>query len=404
MSYENPTRLRLGMHGNFNGQDYRLLGRVVLGVVDDGETYYWNEFNLAAADGTFATLVYEVTERGEEWRLFTLFDPEYPITAADAATKRLGDHLNLTGTDVQVTLRDTSRVYRIEGTPPAGLQVGDTAHYFNAEAGDLMQVVSWTGDEVECYNGVNLARSVVMSAFNLPYSEGDRLGLGQAFSSLSGGSGETYNSGMKFAIQAGIILLLFFLFFGRFLSCSSNREAPPVKKIYVAKSVLPLGAAGTLLEHAYRLTGHAVVETATVGAVFQRHEYQLTDDYGQSRLLLSGLRAGDTNWMLFSPLTPFLPPAASDCAAKRVGDSANIDGVVGNVKELFLVTVRDREGMGPNDWPAGGCAYGYLAESVSQTLLVRWNDHAVTFRSGQSVPAAQVMAAFGLGTATNGIP
>ena len=168
MSFENPTRLRIGMHGNFAGKDYRLIGRVVMGVTDDGETYYWNEFNLAASDGTSADLVYEETERGGEWRLFTLFDPEYPMTAADAATKRVGDHLNLTGTDVRVTLLDTSRVYHIEGQAPEGVEVGDVANYFNAEAGGIMQVVSWTGEEVEFYNGVNLARGVVNSAFNLP--------------------------------------------------------------------------------------------------------------------------------------------------------------------------------------------------------------------------------------------
>src|ERR1017187_7685565 len=100
MSFENPTRLRIGMLGHFAGKDYRLVGRVVMGVTDDGETYYWNEFNLEAQDGTHADLVYGETERGGEWRLFTMFEPEYPMTAADAASKRGGGRLNLTGTDV----------------------------------------------------------------------------------------------------------------------------------------------------------------------------------------------------------------------------------------------------------------------------------------------------------------
>ncbi|MEI9864534.1 MAG: hypothetical protein WDN00_08275 [Limisphaerales bacterium] len=34
---------------------------------------------------------------------------------------------------------------RIEGRAPDGVEVGDVANYFNAEAGDMMQVVSWTG-------------------------------------------------------------------------------------------------------------------------------------------------------------------------------------------------------------------------------------------------------------------
>ena len=105
MSFENPTRLRIGMHGHFAGKDYRVLGRVVMGETEVGETYYWNEFNLEASDGGYADLVYEETERGGEWRLFTLFEPEYPMTAADAATKHVGDRLNLTGEDVRITLR-----------------------------------------------------------------------------------------------------------------------------------------------------------------------------------------------------------------------------------------------------------------------------------------------------------
>ena len=69
------------------------------------------------------------------------------MTAADAATKRVGDRLNLTGEDVRVTLRSTSRVYHIEGQAPEGVEVGDVANYFNAQAGNDMQVVSWTGDD-----------------------------------------------------------------------------------------------------------------------------------------------------------------------------------------------------------------------------------------------------------------
>jgi hypothetical protein len=38
MSFENPTRLRIGMHGNFGGKDYRLIGRVVMGETESGET------------------------------------------------------------------------------------------------------------------------------------------------------------------------------------------------------------------------------------------------------------------------------------------------------------------------------------------------------------------------------
>ena len=128
MSYENPTQLRIGMHGDFAGKDFRLVGRSVLGVDIAGETYYWNEFNLEAKSGETATLVFEETETGGDWRLFTQFEPDFPLTAADAATKKVGDSLNLTGTDVRVTLVQRSRVYYVEAEAPEGETVGSIAN------------------------------------------------------------------------------------------------------------------------------------------------------------------------------------------------------------------------------------------------------------------------------------
>ena len=93
MSYSNPTPIRIGMTGTIAGTQYRVVGRVVLGEEEDGETYYWNEFNLESDGGGAATLVYEQTEHGGEWRLFRMFEPDHPLTAADAATKRVGDPL-----------------------------------------------------------------------------------------------------------------------------------------------------------------------------------------------------------------------------------------------------------------------------------------------------------------------
>ena len=393
MSFENPTRLRIGMHGNFAGKDFRLVGRVVMGVTDDGETYYWNEFNLEAGDGTSADLVYEETERGGEWRMFTLFDPEYPMTAADAATKQVGDHLNLTGTDVRVTLRDTSRVYRIEGQAPEGVEVGDVAHYFNAEAGDIMQVVSWTGDEVEFYNGVNLSRDVVNSAFNLP-PEPSGFGGGKMFSSLSGSGSGNYDSGVKFLLKALAVIVIFFVIFGRNLSCSTSYQAAPVKKVLAGTAPLTVGTVGKLKDKDYRIFSHAVVEIAEVGAKWERHEYQLTDDNGMADLLVCGLKPGDKSWTLFTSLAPLLPPSANECAAKKIGDVVNVDGVAGPVREIFLCNLRQFDGEAAVDWQNGDQCFGYLAQSEYDSLLVRWNSRTISFRRGLNIPASAATAAF----------
>jgi len=63
-----------------------------------------------------------------------MFEPECPISAADAATKQVGDRINLTGEDVRITVRSSSRVYHIE-QGAGSVELGDVANYFNAQAG-----------------------------------------------------------------------------------------------------------------------------------------------------------------------------------------------------------------------------------------------------------------------------
>ena len=394
MSFENPTRLRIGMHANFGGINYRLVGRVVMGVTDDGETYYWNEFNLEGKDGSYADLVYEEAERGGEWRLFTMFEPEYPMTAADAATKRVGDRLNLTGTEVRVTLLDTSRVYRIEGKAPEGVEVGDMANYFNAEAGDVMQVVSWTGDEVEFYNGVNLSHGVVNSAFNLPPEPS---GFARSFSALSGSGSGNYDSGVKFALKAIGILFLFFIIFGRNMSCSTAYEASPVKRVSAGSSPLTIGATGKWHDKNYRITAHAVVEIAQVGLIFDRHEYELTDDYGMKALLVCGTQTDAGDWILFEQFFPLPPaPTAQKMAAKNVGEAVEIDGFTGRVKEIFRSTVKQTDGEGLTSLKAGTVFYGFAGTNEFNALYARWNGEGISFYLGQGMAAKKLAAYFSI--------
>src|SRR5882757_4029405 len=103
MNYPNPTPIKIGMKGSFAGKQYLVVGRVVLGIVESGQMYYWNEYNLETDGGDVATLVYEVTEDGPEWRIFTMFEPQFAIGAEDAASKRAGDLINLDGENCRVT-------------------------------------------------------------------------------------------------------------------------------------------------------------------------------------------------------------------------------------------------------------------------------------------------------------
>ena len=398
MSYENPTRLRIGQHGTFSGKDYRLVGRAVMGVDEDGQTYYWNEFYLAAGDGTRATLVYEETEGSVEWRLFTEFTPEFPMNAADAASKRQGDHLNLTGRDMVISRVDTAQVYRIEGSVPDGLVVGEVSNYFNLEFGNAMQVVSWIGERIEFYDGVNLSTRLVNGAFNLPNEAAGSSGTG---SWLSSGSSGGYDSWFMFALKAGGVFLLIFLLFGRNFSCASSRPAGTVRHISAGAAPLTVGAAGTLKGTHYRVAAHAVVEIGEVGVFYERHEYQLTADGGQTARLVCGVNYGDNNWTLFTPLHPLQPPTAMECAAKKMGEVVNVDGVEGPVSHIFQATVKQSDNPVDVDWNGSSLHYGYMAKSPYVTLLATWNSVDASFFQGQDLPVKTVTAAFA-GSSTNG--
>ncbi len=394
MSFPNPTLLRIGMHGNFSGKDYRLVGRVVMGETEDGETYYWNEFNLESTDGGYADLVYEETERGGEWRLFTMFEPEYPMTAADAATKRVGDHINLTGEDVRVTLRSSSRVYHIEGKAPEGIEAGDVANYFNAQAGEDMQVVSWTGEEMEYYNGVNVPQSLVAGAFHLPRASDAARLSGRDDSSWLGSNEGHYDSGARFFLKFAVLIFAAIIFLGRNFSCSTDYEASPVKKIPAGAPPLVMGAAGKLLDANYHVTAHAVVEIAGMDTRLERHEYQLMDDQGQTRLLVCGLKHDDPDWSLFDSVFVWPVPRPQDCATNKVGDLVIFDGATNIVQELFLSTIRQVESPVPSDWHTGDLYFGYKAQAGRSPLLVRWNSTIVSVQHGVNLSAKEILAAF----------
>jgi hypothetical protein len=394
MSFENPTRLRIGMHANFGGKDYCVVGRSVLGEDEDGETYYWNEYNLETSAGEAATLVFDETERTSQWRLFTLFDPEYPMTAAEAATKSVGDRLNLTGDDVRVSFRGSSRVYYVEGRAPEGEEIGTEAEYFNALSGSIMQVVSWTGDEVEYYNGANLSPGLVASAFKLPQDSGFGRRTGM-FSSFGGSDDNNSLSLAKFLLYTFLIVFVFAIVFGRGCSFSSDYERAPAAKSLAPSRPIEVGATGKLFDKNCRITGHTVMEIDEVGLNWERHEYELTDDNGTKSLLVCGDKPNDSSWTFYEPISPMIAPPATEAAEKKVGDTIDLDGFNGKVTGIMLSTIRQSDGYIANIPETGTASYGLRAANEYRTLLARWNTSGIKFFSGRSLSAKSSLAAFG---------
>lgn len=385
MSFTNPTPVKIGMTGTFDGTPYRVVGRVVMGEVEGGQTYYWSEFQLERDDGAAAILVYERTERGGEWRFFAMFEPQYPITAEDAANKRVGDRLNLDGTDVRVTLIEQSRVYFIDGKALGGVEVGDVANYFNAEGGGNMDVVSWTGEEVECYHGVNLPWSEVAGAFNIRLPE---------FSSLLDEAPEAGSGTSGLAAKALVGLIVAVTAIGGCLYYFPHQRPPAVLKISAPAAPLSVGGSGTLKGTQFRIQSHAVVEVASVGRTFERHEYSLAREDGDQALLVCGLKPGANEWVLFTPLNPAEPLTPQQAAAVRWGQTVNVDGVVAKVSDLFQSTIRLVENPEAGAHRQGEVLYCLGGKGDYYHLLARWNASGIEFFSGYPLPEKEVTAAF----------
>lgn len=395
MSLANPTSLRVGQRGAFQGWQVTITGRVVLSVEIEGETYYWNEYILTGDNGASGTLVYEEGEDGPEWKLFRMFEPAAPLTAREAARLRVGDTVNLTGTPLAVTLVDESVVRLIEGTPPEGVERGDIAHYFNADTGRSMLVVSWTGDEIEFYEGHDLPEELVMKGFGLTSAQPER--------SSPPASGSKKNSGCLVILLLGVIALIAAFLFSALKpraprTSSANPALPPPRPIIQ----LALGASGTLEERAYSIAAIAAVTIGRREGSREDTEYLLRTATGDTALLTRGLIGGTHTWHLFTPMPPetVAPPLdAFSAAALPPNARVNVAERGYQVAELLHAKAGAQQGgeVAAATWPAvqyGWLARGHEAGEAEDWLLARWTETGLHFHRGHSVPEAEVRAAF----------
>lgn len=392
MNHANPTPLRIGTAGVLGGQRFRVAGRVVMGMDDEGETYYWNEYHLVDDAGDSATLVFEETEDGPEWRLFTLFEPVHPLTADKAAAKNVGDSINLDGQPMPITLVDQSRVYFIEGRPPDGVEVGDVADYFNVESGNRMLVVSWTGDEVEYYQGITVPAETITEAFKLPQMPAsDReFSAGRSLSS-DGGMTEFASSGWIWKVVVFAVVMVAWFF----SSVSTGwRSSAPLTKKAIPAAMLDVGASGTIKHWNFTVMGRATVEIAKVGTLYDWREYELRSADGERALLVCGLDGSAKEWHLFLPFTPGVTMTPFEAAAKCAGDVVRLDGGETRIKELFSAKRLSSEGSLASNTTPGGMQFGFLACRPDRLLMARWNERTIEFYIGFALSEGDMLTKF----------
>lgn len=404
-NFDNPTPLRIGATGTLNGWTVRVAGRMVMSMEDGGETYFWNEYYLLDASGNSATLVFEDTGDGAEWKLFRAFTPSQPLSVREASAKKVGDRVNLDGALLPITLVDQSRVAHIEGEAPEGVEVGDVANYFNVDTGTRMLVASWTGDEIEFYEGLDAPADSVADAFKIPrdaapgtasYLAAAERNHGSASFSTSGSSGA---SGLFSKLILPVLgLASAFGTYSCFSSGSSTSRgfSNPPAKIAAAAFQLTTGAQGSLAQKHFVVDGQALVEVARRSGRHDRREYHLRGDTRDDVFLINGLSGGAKEWHLLrsvavpAGLTPF------DAAARRKGAPIAVEGRTLKINDLFLSKALSADGAG--DSRPGQVQYGFVANDGAEWLVARWNEDRIQFLRGTAVPEADVMAALGRGT------
>ena len=367
MTIPNPTRIKIGDALEIAGVRYFVQGRAVLGVLDGGCFYYWHEFNLEDRAGREnATLVFE----DGAWRLFKLIEPSL-IDAASVAFLRRGDPVDLGGTFF-VTRVDKSRVYHTEGKNAEGVRAGAEANYINARSGELLAVVSWTGEEVEYYRGRNISAGMVARALGL---RGPKAFL-FIFSNGARGNWRLLWFLLIPALIAGLVALCV-------VATRRPQRPPAVVRKAAPAAVLKVGDTGMFHNTQYHVVGNALMEVAEQGRLSGSREYSLRDDQGNPALLVE--QAGAES-LVFTEIEP--PPAMTPYEAARVGvgERVKLGGLTVDVRRLSRFTTRHTEAGDDSKPGEGEVFYTFSGEAGTNSVLVRWNGRGIKFYQGQHLP------------------
>ena len=385
MSFRNPTQIRLGSRGMFFNRIYRVVGRGVLGTIENGRASYWHEFYLESSEGEPITLVFEETEGDCAWRLVTMLEPRNSLTAEEAAGKKQGDTVEFDSTTAYITRVARSKVYHVEGKAPKGIVPGKAANYFNADAGSRQILVSWTGDHVEYYSGMTTTAPLVASAFKLNRFSAWRFVASRGRSWFSA----------QIWLSAVLVLALVGLPASCFIDMTRTGQPASATLKNDPESTLSIGASGVLNGAAFRIIGRHVVDTARLGRRSQCHEYDLRCDDDTGAVLVCETVSNAPAWFLYTPLQPDNPLTPHQADGLRVGQTVTLNGSSVSISDLLRFTLRSTDGLSLSDAQVGDVFFGFsgLMDS-NRVLLVRWNQTNIAYQQGTPLAAQAVLAAF----------
>src|SRR5262249_36894228 len=150
-------------------------------------------------------------------------------------------------------------------------------------------------------------------------------------------------------------------------------------------SPLKLGASGSLNGHTWQVRAHALTEIDQVGHVSQQHEYNVIDDSGNEALLVYGLIPEQRDWYLFLPVQSSAALTATAAAAKKTGETVNLDGADARISRIFQRLIRQTEAAENNEQQIHRRTYGFTAQSNDAILLAEWDENYIAFYRGKAI-------------------
>lgn len=161
--YPNRTPIKIGMRGMVRGREYEVIGRMVFSMREEGDLYYWDEWQLLAPDGH---VLYLEHDEGH-WKLMEPFVPTDPIGPATASAIPIGAAVQLDQESARVLQRAESTLCHVEGELNYAATVGQRRHYLDLGGPRHAYAVEWDDEEIEFYRGERLPYRQVLVAFDL---------------------------------------------------------------------------------------------------------------------------------------------------------------------------------------------------------------------------------------------
>ena len=159
---------------------------------------------------------------------------------------------------------------------------------------------------------------------------------------------------------------------------------------------LPIGARGQLHGWRMRIVARLVLAADFAGETYYWNEYVLAGESGGDGLLVHEEGESGPEWKLFRRFEPARPLSARAAAAKRTGDTVDLDGTPVRITLVGQSRVHHIEGPPPEGVGLGGIAHYFNADTGPRMLVASWTGDAIEFFEGRDVPGPLVAQAFGV--------